>query len=130
MKIRPNISRLRIIVFSSVALGIVALAALLYTVNPTQCALYPPCFFHKLTGLYCPGCGSTRALHQLLHGNLADALHFNPLAVLALPVLGYLVVRRSASQVRPVWVRVAFAIILTFGVVRNIPGYPFTALVP
>ncbi|HEY2341479.1 MAG TPA: DUF2752 domain-containing protein [Chthoniobacteraceae bacterium] len=41
----------------------------------------PPCTFHLITGQPCPGCGATRAMRQLMHGNLLGALHFNPLAV-------------------------------------------------
>lgn len=33
-------------------------------------AYYPPCAFHMLTGLYCPGCGGTRAVRALMHGRL------------------------------------------------------------
>jgi hypothetical protein len=112
--------------------GLLALAAgvVVYFVDPRTSRLMPPCPLHALTGLYCPGCGSTRALHQLLHGNLAGALHFNPLTVFAVPVLGYLVVGGSTSRVRPVWLWIGLAIILTFGVVRNIPAYPFTVLAP
>lgn len=29
-----------------------------------------PCAFHSLTGLYCPGCGGTRAVRELLYGDL------------------------------------------------------------
>ena len=112
--------------------GLLALVAggFLFFVDPRTCGIIPACPLHAMTGLYCPGCGSTRALHQLVHGNLAGALHFNPLTVFAVPVLGYLVVRGSTSRGRPVWLWIGLAIILTFGVVRNIPAYPFTALVP
>ncbi len=41
----------------------------------------PVCTFHMLTGIPCPGCGSTRAMRQLLEGNFEQALHFNPLTV-------------------------------------------------
>lgn len=37
-----------------------------------------PCQFHALTGLYCPGCGGTRAVLCLLHGNLAAAFFYHP----------------------------------------------------
>ncbi|MEW5722540.1 MAG: DUF2752 domain-containing protein, partial [Thermodesulfobacteriota bacterium] len=54
------------------ALGAAGLAGAtwLYLVNPAVSALYPPCPFHALTGLYCPGCGTLRGLNQLLHGHL------------------------------------------------------------
>lgn len=46
----------------------------------------PKCFFHTLTGLQCPGCGSQRAIHALLHGRIADAWHFNAALFFALPL--------------------------------------------
>src|SRR2546421_11472933 len=51
-------------------------AAVLFWFEPTQHAFYPICAFHRTTGLLCPGCGSLRALHQLLHGQVAAAFHF------------------------------------------------------
>lgn len=60
-------------------------AALLYRFPPDQFAFYPACPIHQYTGLLCPGCGVTRALAALLHGQFAAAFHLNPLFVLALP---------------------------------------------
>lgn len=40
-----------------------------------------PCLFHLLTGLYCPGCGGTRAVYYLLHGQLVTSLQFHPLVL-------------------------------------------------
>ena len=63
-------------------MSLVALAAgVLFCFDPNRYPFYPLCFFHRATGLLCPGCGSLRALHQLLHGNLATAFHFNALLV-------------------------------------------------
>jgi hypothetical protein len=42
----------------------------------------PPCLFHLATGFPCPGCGSTRAMLQLLQGHVTAALAFNPLMTL------------------------------------------------
>ena len=36
------------------------------------------CFFKRLTGYGCPGCGLTRCFISLAHGDLRKAWHFNP----------------------------------------------------
>ena len=47
----------------------------------------PKCIFHELTGWQCPGCGSQRMLHALLHGELREAWHHNALLLMLLPLL-------------------------------------------
>ena len=51
--------------------------------DPNAPGHYPPCPFLAVTGLWCPGCGSLRALHALLHLDVGTALARNPFAVLA-----------------------------------------------
>src|SRR5512139_1442187 len=51
----------------------------------------PKCFFHELTGLYCPGCGGQRSLHALLNGHLLTAIDYNLLFILLLPFILYFV---------------------------------------
>jgi hypothetical protein len=94
----------------------------------------PPCPFHALTGLYCPGCGSTRATRALLHGDLLAAWHFNPLFVLTLPLMAAILISAQVSP-RPLggsprlgWS--VLAAIVLFGIARNLPFAPFTALAP
>jgi len=109
--------------FLAAALG------LLYLFDPAETHLFPPCAFHALTGLYCPGCGSTRAVHQLLHGCVSGALSMNPLLVISLPFLALLCARRKLS-LRP-WVAwCALAVLLSYGVLRNIDAWPFFLLAP
>ena len=36
------------------------------------------CVFRALTGLYCPGCGGTRAVTEMLHGRLLSSLYYHP----------------------------------------------------
>jgi len=38
------------------------------------------CWFHRLSGLPCPGCGSTRAFVDLAHGRWTAGFALNPLA--------------------------------------------------
>ena len=71
---------------ASVALGIGAIV--LFVFDPTQYAFYPRCVFHTLTGLDCPGCGSTRALHALLHGRVGEAFRYNPILFAGFGVFG------------------------------------------
>lgn len=40
----------------------------------------PVCPFHKVTGLWCPGCGLTRAMTQLVQGDVAAAVRLNVFA--------------------------------------------------
>ena len=72
-----------------VAGALAAGAVVLYRFPPGANHFYPLCpVFHYLHVL-CPGCGATRAIAALLHGRLADALHYNPLAVIVVPLLGW-----------------------------------------
>lgn len=42
-----------------------------------------PCMFHLVTGLYCPGCGGTRALLYLVRGQVVQSLTYHPLVLYA-----------------------------------------------
>jgi hypothetical protein len=104
-------------------------AAILFAFNPAKVKFFPACPVHSMTGFYCPGCGSLRALHQLVHGNITEALSMNPLMVLSLPLLGFLFVRPSAGY--HVWLPwFCFAVLILYGILRNIPLFPFTELAP
>lgn len=71
------------------ALGVAAVAGLVFVglVDPNEPGHYPTCPFLWLTGLYCPGCGTLRALHALAVFDVGGALRMNPLFVLTVPVL-------------------------------------------
>jgi hypothetical protein len=111
------------------AMAVVAAAGaglMVYSLDPTTHAFYPRCVLHALTGLECPGCGSTRALYFLLHGRLAAAFNMNPLAILFSPaVVAGVTTGRSNLTDRP-WLGWAIAAtVVLFGVVRNLPFYPW-----
>lgn len=40
--------------------------------------LIPPCIFHRLSGLYCPGCGGTRAVKALMEGHFVASFFHHP----------------------------------------------------
>ena len=107
-----------------------AAGLLFFLIDPATQPLLPPCLFHAFTGLYCPGCGATRALHQMANGNLVAALRLNALLVLGLPLGCLLAIRRKRYPL-PAWcLRTLFVCIALFGFARNIPLFPFTLLAP
>lgn len=101
-------------------------------------SLLPPCPFHALTGYYCPGCGSTRALYSLLHGDAAHAMAMNPLLVLAIPLILLMALHIAGWRPRALdpLMRILgnpslwFAVLVGFGLLRNLPFAPFNALAP
>jgi hypothetical protein len=98
----------------------------------------PPCPVFALTGLFCPGCGSTRAMHALLHGDLPRAFAMNPLMVVAIPLLALMAASRtgwSAAAAACATLRLHSArgwaiALLGYAVARNLPWAPFSALAP
>ena len=77
-----------------------------FYINPSK-SLMPRCPFFSLTGYLCPGCGSQRAVHALLHLEFSQAFMFNPLLVLSLPyiALGVLVFLFEKSNKYVLWLR-------------------------
>ena len=70
------------------AASLAALAgiAVLFLFDPATEGFYPPCLFRTVFGAQCPGCGSLRAAHQLLHGNLQQAWALNKPLIIGLPL--------------------------------------------
>jgi len=108
--------------------------------NPATAGFFPVCPLLKLTGIACPGCGMTRGLHALLHGDILTALDYNLLLPAVLFFFGYLFVSLFLTFARGsgldfklfnqkiIWSFFGFA--LAFSVLRNLPFYPFNILYP
>lgn len=82
------------------AAGVLPLLAALYVFDPAETALFPPCLIRLYTGLSCPGCGATRALHALLHLRVEEAWRLNPLWTVAGPSLAAWGAWRALSNLR------------------------------
>jgi hypothetical protein len=134
----------RRVVYVAFVLAAAGGAVILYTYKPVESGVYPPCVFHKCTGLHCPGCGTTRALHALLHGRVWAAFRYNALAVLSLPVFALVFARYTRTVFAPPdahparrrhrrpfdWAWAALVLLLAFWVLRNLPFPPFKWLAP
>ena len=102
--------------------GIIAAFAgvlLLFFYNPETTSFYPRCPFYVLTGLKCPGCGTLRGIHALLHFRIVDALRLNPLMVMSIPLLVVLLI--SPRSCKSVWMsRSVLLVVLAYWIIRNI----------
>ncbi|MDD3295396.1 MAG: DUF2752 domain-containing protein [Geobacteraceae bacterium] len=50
------------------------------------------CLFRQLFNVECPGCGMTRAISSILHGDLGAAIRFNRSVLVVFPLLCYVAV--------------------------------------
>ena len=115
---------------SSILAAIVLLSGVgLFFVDPATQPWLPPCPFRWALGWYCPGCGSVRALHRLLHGNVAAALRMNSLFVLSLPLLALLAARPRLIYLP--WIPWSYVfVVIGYGILRNLSAWPFRLLAP
>ena len=131
-----NSTIVRIFVAISVpAIFLFGLAYLYYNKSPFFCINYS--LFH----IYCPGCGTGRALYDIVHLNFIAALDHNILFTLLLPIFFYVLLKLYIiiifkKDILPFFKITKFRsyaliiIILAFFVSRNIPLFPFTILAP
>lgn len=131
---------LRAAILFSIAVLFLLGAAYLYTHNPVKFP-YFPCIINKLTGFYCPGCGAGRACYSLLHGHIYQAFRYNPLMLPVLVLLAVYAVVRAIDwmltggnhidrYIPDKYLYWLFGVILVYGVIRNIPYFPFNLLAP
>ena len=127
--------------FAAAGVGVcVAGAAAVWYFDPVNAGFFPQCPLYSMTGFACPGCGLTRGFHALFHGDVLTALDFNAMIPVISIFFGYIFFSMLSVAVRGkgfsinktsiaiVWVTLVS--LLAFGVLRNIPAYPFTVLFP
>ena len=113
--------------------------AAIWLADPTvPGGILPVCPTKALLGIACPGCGSLRMIYSLLHLDVAAAVRFNALGVVALLLLlwaygawvyGRLAGRRVLSWQHLRWsAPVALTLVVVWFVVRNLNFGPFVAL--
>lgn len=121
-------------------LGLIGVAVLFFALDPTKHEIFPRCLFHSLIGGYCPGCGSQRALHNLLHFNIVQVIHYNFLFLPAAGLIFYHYIHPLLNRIfnwklpdlfyrkNTPWI--ILVVVLVFWIARNLPWYPFTILAP
>ncbi|NGF55982.1 DUF2752 domain-containing protein [Parapedobacter sp. SGR-10] len=121
----------RVLIWVMLGIGSTGVLFMYKYFNPLNHALFPKCPLKHLTGLDCPGCGSQRALHHLLNGEIEQSFLQNPLLFLMVPylLLGFYLQLVPEPTVRELKLRkalygyraiqVVFVVIILFTIVRN-----------
>jgi hypothetical protein len=112
-------------------------AVYLFLFEPGRSGFFPVCMFRLLTGLTCPGCGTTRALHEIVHGHFLTAFMLNPLLLIASPFLLFAFMRYSVivmnggvprkNALPATCIYAIFFVVVGFWIFRNTPFYPFVS---
>lgn len=88
------------------------------------------CAFHRVTGIYCPGCGGTRAVIAFTQGHFVQSFFFHPVVLYS--ILLYLIFmfrgficiiskgRYEFMKFRPGYVYMGILIILAQFLIKNI----------
>lgn len=92
------------------------------------------CVFYEVTGLYCPGCGITRAILSLVEGDIYQAFRYNPIIFVDIPVIIITSIidfiykdNKKVKKITNIIYIMLLVITLLFGVLRNIPYFSFLA---
>ncbi|NLM11483.1 MAG: DUF2752 domain-containing protein [Clostridiaceae bacterium] len=136
---------IRFIMLILTSIIIFTACSLVYKIDPSTTPITPPCSLRYFTGLYCPGCGMTRALHAALHLRFAEAFSYNllwPLIIIFISASFYIWFFFLISGKNPFTPfnnffkkhssapYIVLILLFSFWILRNIPVYPFTLLAP
>lgn len=125
---------------TGIVVAVILLSIIYYFLDPGELIIFPKCFFFSLTGWYCPGCGSQRAIHHLLHLNLNEVVTNNMLILPGFLLIGYHYSYQAANRKFNLtlpnvlykrstpWL--IFAIVLGYWIIRNLEVVPFTYFAP
>ncbi len=84
--------------WSLIAIG--CTLGLMYQIFPLPFSkLLLPCLVNSTFGIYCPGCGGTRAVWALFHGKLAASFVCHPLVIYTAAVGGWFLVSQSIERI-------------------------------
>ncbi len=91
----------------------------------------PPCLLHVVTGLYCPGCGGTRAVLALAQGNLLLSLRYHPLVLPSAAAAAWFMISQTIARLsrgrlnvgmhfREIYLWIALCIVIVNFLVKNL----------
>ena len=91
----------RSLVITVVIVLLLVFGFIYYAIDPATSTVFPRCTFLTITGYKCPGCGSQRAIHALLNGDIKGALGYNAMLIVAIPWIALCLFAEGQRTRRP-----------------------------
>lgn len=127
------------IILYVLGLGVSAIVILLFVmtriIHIDIFSYFPECYFYKKTGYFCFGCGSTRAIKELLKGHFIKSIYYNANIVYVTAVFGWFMSSSTLNfvtrgkitcmKIKPVHAYVILFLSLTQFIVKNTLAYCF-----
>ena len=92
--------------------------------------IYIPCVFHMITGLLCPGCGVSRMIISIFHGDFVSAYYYNRLIFISSPIFIILFIDyviKTIMNKKPLYMKIPnivyyiyLVLLIIFMILRNI----------
>ena len=111
---------------------IASVLALIYKLFPLPLSkLLLPCLVNSTLGIYCPGCGGTRAVWALFHGKIVRSFFFHPLVIYTAAAGGWFLISQSIERIsrhrikigmkyRDIYIWAALAIVIINFIIKNL----------
>lgn len=91
-----------------ICIGMILLMGLVFKIGGNRVIdMIPKCFFHLATGYYCPGCGGTRAVKELLKGDFLHSLYYHPFVGYVTLIGGWFMFSQTVEHLSKERVRIA-----------------------
>lgn len=77
---------------------VIILIVVFYMIYINKFIPIPECVVYKTFGIYCPGCGATRAVYSLYNGEILKSIYYNPIILYLVVIdLWYLITEGIAK---------------------------------
>lgn len=85
-----------------VLIGIILILLILYRIVkifPIPIYFFSgPCLIRTIFGIYCPGCGGTRAMKFLFHGEFIKSIYYHPLVAYMVGFIGLFIISHTLKH--------------------------------
>ena len=121
--------KISLIVFTGIVIVAFLGMVMVKIYNPEEESFFVPCVFNMVTGIKCPGCGMTRAVHYLVTGDILKAEWYNAMLLPLIAVILYALYKYFRYLIKDEEVldkhmenvlKVFLVVLLIFAVVRNL----------